>query len=749
MFQRLATRSILLAAFGALATSVFAQAANAQATIDDPNADENQLMSRLDGDGVTLSNPGFPAANTSTSPDSFGLFSNGILGAGLEIDAGIVMSTGTVTEALSSNTQAATTEGTDVTYNDPDVTGIDTEANHNVAIFEFDATLDPFVTGLSIDYQFGSDEYPDYVGSRFNDVFAFFVSGPGVVGTQNIAQAPLGGNVRINNINIGTVGCEDDATTQDLTQSAFYVNNGHTTALPTTCQPNPPAGPFPVVTEYNGLTTRLTAESRGLTPGGTYRVKFAIANVVDQQFDSGVFIELISGIYDQDHADAPATYGDPEHNITSGLLLGTMRTADSAGYNDPNAAGDVDDAVSIPSFTQGVVSILSVDVTDSSGLLQAWIDWGADGTFTTSGDQVATNLQDGGAGDLDGTVNGTIVFAANVPATATPGQSFARFRYSSDTNLAPDTGEASDGEVEDYAITISASGGAGTCPAGQVVVPQSGNADLVVQSANNSTEALGVPEAAGTATGNGNSARLTSGQPVLRLDLTDTVPEGSTIAVNLARNNNSANYDIGLSETGLTYTTVATFNSGPNDIAQTLNLTVPAGGARFIEFSRNSGSLWVAGLSYSEICGQGGQLSGSKSVEVYDPTNAGLFALPGTDVIYTITVLNTGGGPVDANSIDLVDVVPGEVELFYGATPEFGGEVVGWSETNTNLFFTPVTDVAFSNSASRPAGFANCNYTPIAGYDPAVTFICINPKGAMNSGDPDPEFSISFRARIR
>ncbi|MEM1149433.1 MAG: choice-of-anchor L domain-containing protein, partial [Pseudomonadota bacterium] len=717
--------------------------------IDDPNADATQLMNRLDGDGVTLSNPNIPAANASTTADSYGLFSNGILGAGLEIDSGIVMSTGTVTEALSSNSSANSSEGPTTTYNDPDVIAIDPSANANVAIFEFDATLDPFVTGLSINYQFGSDEYPDYVGSQYNDVFAFFVSGPGITGTQNIAQAPLGGNVRINNINIGSVGCADDTTPQDLSQSAFYINNGHTTALPGTCQPDPPTGPFPVVTEFNGITTKLTAESRGLTPGGTYRVKFAVADDTDRQFDTGVFIELITGIYDQDHADAPASYGDPVHNVTSALLLGSTRTVEAAGYDDANAAGDVDDGFTPPTFTQGMASILSVDVTDSSGFLQAWIDWDGDGTFTTSGDQVVTDLQDGGAGDLDGSVNGTIVFSANVPATAATGQTFVRFRYSSDTGLAPNTGEASDGEVEDYAITISGSGGTGTCPAGQVVVSQVGYADTVVEAAFTSAEALGVPEAVGTVTTGSNSARMTSTEPTLRLDLTDPVPEGATIAVTISRNNNQANYDIGLSDDGTTYSTITTFNAAPNDVAQQVNLLVPAGGARFVEFSRNAGSLWVAGVEYSEICGLGGQLSGAKSVEVYDPASEGLFALPGTDVIYTITVSNTGGGVVDANSIDLVDAIPPEVELFFGTTPEFGDEVVGWSQTNSNLFFNPATDVAFSNAITRPADFAGCTYSPTPGYDPAVTYICINPKGAMNFGDPDPEFSIRFRARIR
>ena len=54
------------------------------------------------------------------------------------------------------------------TYLDSDNAGIDTLAQYNAAILTFDVTLDSYATGFEIDYQFGSEEYPDYVGSRFN-----------------------------------------------------------------------------------------------------------------------------------------------------------------------------------------------------------------------------------------------------------------------------------------------------------------------------------------------------------------------------------------------------------------------------------------------------------------------------------------------------------------------------------------------------------------------------------------------------
>ena len=63
--------------------------------------------------------------------------------------------------------------------------------------------------------------------------------------------------------------------------------------------------------------------------------------------------------------------------------------------------------------------------------------------------------------------------------------------------------------------------------------------------------------------------------------------------------------------------------------------------------------------------------------------------------------------------------------------------------------FVFANDVAFSDLTSAPASFADCLYTPAPGFDPAVTFVCFNPKGTMGAGDPNPSFSLSFRARIR
>ena len=83
-------------------------------------------------------------------------------------------------------------------------------------------------------------------------------------------------------------------------------------------------------------------------------------------------------------------------------------------------------------------------ITSGFGLLNAWIDWNRDGNWNGAGEQVLTNVTTG---------DETNTFILSVPATFVSGQSFARFRISSEANLAP-TGLAGDGEVEDYAVVL-------------------------------------------------------------------------------------------------------------------------------------------------------------------------------------------------------------------------------------------------------------------------------------------------------
>jgi uncharacterized repeat protein (TIGR01451 family) len=137
------------------------------------------------------------------------------------------------------------------------------------------------------------------------------------------------------------------------------------------------------------------------------------------------------------------------HTMDGVHYLGTGVTGDTNGQPTINADGDAqDDGVTFP--TTGSTSILSVGQSNSitvnastTGVLNAWIDWNQNGLWEAS-EQIATN-QAMSAGNNSITVT---------PGDTAPhGKTYARFRFSTQSNLQP-SGAATDGEVEDYAINV-------------------------------------------------------------------------------------------------------------------------------------------------------------------------------------------------------------------------------------------------------------------------------------------------------
>ncbi|MFQ5446121.1 MAG: choice-of-anchor L domain-containing protein [Saprospiraceae bacterium] len=130
---------------------------------------------------------------------------------------------------------------------------------------------------ITFEYIFGSEEYPEFVNTSFNDIFAFLVAGPGITGDpnignqENIATLPDGTFIQINSVN-GTSNWQ------------FYRNNENGTSV-----------------VYDGLTSDSLGVKKSLTakiatiPCNTYTLKLAIADRGDSAYDSGVFISEIKG----------------------------------------------------------------------------------------------------------------------------------------------------------------------------------------------------------------------------------------------------------------------------------------------------------------------------------------------------------------------------------------------------------------------------------------------------------------------
>ena len=148
------------------------------------------------GNGVTATNITF-----SGDGNQLGYFSNGLAGAinPLGLDSGIVFSSGDVNDI---------TTGGSTTYGgpgDPDLLTIAQTVNagitstHDAATLEFDFVPD----GDTVEFRFvfASNEYTTYINTVYNDIFSFFISGPGFTGpyasptgfpngAQNLAVVP-------------------------------------------------------------------------------------------------------------------------------------------------------------------------------------------------------------------------------------------------------------------------------------------------------------------------------------------------------------------------------------------------------------------------------------------------------------------------------------------------------------------------------------------------------------------------------
>ncbi|MEE8477416.1 MAG: GEVED domain-containing protein, partial [Gemmatimonadales bacterium] len=166
---------------------------------------------------------------------------------------------------------------------------------------------------------------------------------------------------------------------------------------------------------------------------------------------------------DFDFGDAPdpsyptlLTNDGARHVIPPGgamLYLGTTPPdPDNDGQPTATADGDDEDGNDDEDgveFTSELVvgQVATVAVTTSAaGRLDAWVDVNNDGDWNDTGEKIIDNVSLG---------RGTFQRSFLVPPTVQGDALFARFRYSSQGGLLP-TGQAADGEVEDYQVAVRA-----------------------------------------------------------------------------------------------------------------------------------------------------------------------------------------------------------------------------------------------------------------------------------------------------
>jgi uncharacterized repeat protein (TIGR01451 family) len=176
----------------------------------------------------------------------------------------------------------------------------------------------------------------------------------------------------------------------------------------------------------------------------------------------------------RDRGDAPASYGDAVHPITS---LTTLLSNGLAPDNDPNtqysnnAGTDDDDAGN--TGTTGIAKYNDEDsvlrnglplrdqtldagatenfsvLTFGNGYLSAWIDLNIDGDFNDGGEKILDDVF------INNSTVATTPVSVNIPQDASGGNTYVRFRFNNNPGLGP-SGTGVDGEVEDYRVVIAA-----------------------------------------------------------------------------------------------------------------------------------------------------------------------------------------------------------------------------------------------------------------------------------------------------
>jgi len=235
------------------------------------------------GGGVTASNHNYQG-------DSVQIAFFDATNTSLGINTGIVMATGEVSVLDPSFTSTFPILPNTVT--DPDLLNVansvppllpsphtnsfTVSSINDVAVLEFDFI--PTSDSLSFNYVFGSEEYFAFENSQFNDVFGFFLSGPGISGPYSSPSYHPNGSINLaivpgSNpplpITISSVNSVTPINSQ------FFVDN---------------QGGLDTIAYADGYTTVLTANAT-VQCGETYHIRLAIADGSDSGLSSFVWLQ--------------------------------------------------------------------------------------------------------------------------------------------------------------------------------------------------------------------------------------------------------------------------------------------------------------------------------------------------------------------------------------------------------------------------------------------------------------------------
>ncbi|MGL2963295.1 choice-of-anchor L domain-containing protein [Flavobacterium sp. RSB2_4_14] len=268
---------------------------------------------------VLINSPCVSATNITWSTGSNFGSSNGIgffqnTNLNFPMQSGVVLSTGNAVNTAGPNTSILN-DGSPSWPGDSNLeatlaaAGI-TMVSKNATVLEFDFT--PISPNFSFDFIFASEEYGNFQ-CLYSDAFAFLLTNMNTGVTTNLAVVPS------TNLPISVVTIRDNqynSACPSANEQYFGSFNGGSNVINS-------------ATNFNGQTKVLTAAS-ALTPGVPYHIKLVIADRVDPQSDSAIFISSDSFNIGQDVLGL-----DMSTTTNNAICFGTTHTLDT-GLNPSN-----------------------------------------------------------------------------------------------------------------------------------------------------------------------------------------------------------------------------------------------------------------------------------------------------------------------------------------------------------------------------------------------------------------------------
>ncbi len=307
------------------------------------NASAMTMANTIFGDGTKVVGASYTGDKASS-----GVWSNGdaVSGDFTPGDSGVILSTGHAADVTNSWGQSNqhTNTSTDTRGANNDSGFNDAAGTHTYDAAWLDADFIPENDMLTIRFVFSSEEYPEYVGSIYNDIVGVWINGNFV---NPLVTDPTA---------IGTV---NPASNQNL-----YVSN-------TADQYN---------TEMDGFTVTMTL-TIPVNAGQVNSIRIGVADVADSQYDSNLLIaahsvqstlvantdDLTQGVHathvvdalanDANHTGGTLTIDQINgHAVTAGstvtLATGQTVTLNADGTLSVTSDGDVEDVT----FTYGIHS---------------------------------------------------------------------------------------------------------------------------------------------------------------------------------------------------------------------------------------------------------------------------------------------------------------------------------------------------------------------------------------------------------